>query len=497
MKHESHERAPGVVRRIRRRTRDRVWLLALALFFIQPVPVRAQETQVPSVGKKGDTGKTVYDQFVVYGESWEKRGDYCVLAGDLKKEFIRTFRLVDKWEHPVIIQLRQSLGGLNSKNPVESRAMAVEGGFRFMLRVELGNSLDLDDVREELLNLLLFEHILKQAGNVEGVRGSLQIPDWIRAGVMGAIKYRAEASRRDSLYRAIFQSGQMLNIDDILRGRPEGGTAVAAALYEASAAGLMTTLLDQRDGIERMKALLRDLLKFDGTDYALLKKHFPDLERSNNSLEKWWALQIASLAEPTMLDILSIGESEAYLQKALMVNLVEVTGGDEKPKKKRHLPLLGFVKKKNENEPADGRGNLEEEYVTYELEDFEHFLKRDDIAQIVTQNEMKLMSLNFRSFPLYRPLIREYQVILETLKKGKSRGVAEKLEELSALRIELLKMARDTEDYLHLYEATTPEERSGVFDDYMKLYEKLRVQKPQRKDAISIYLDKLNKEWDE
>jgi hypothetical protein len=450
--------------------------------------------KVPSIRKTNDPGRSESSsrQFIVYGDDWKERGNYCLLAEEVKKDFLNLLRLDDEWSTQVVIQLKDALGGVNNGKPVESRVQVIAGGFRFALRVELGDSLKMEDVREELLHLLMFEQILKQGRGVEGVRGTIVIPTWLRSGVAGAIAFRSEPTRRNSIYKAIFESGRMLPIEVILKGRPKDATSVVKALYDASAAGLITTLLDQRDGVLKLNQLMVDLLRFDGTDIALLKKHFPDLENSNNSLEKWWALQVATLATPTMLDILTVSESDASLQKALLVSFMEEKEVEDDVKKKRK-PLFRLSKR---GDGETGGEETQKEYVIYDLTEFDAFIKHKDIDKIVTSNEMNLSNLSDRAFPLYRSIIREYQAVFEQIKRGKRKGLAEKLEELTALRMEFVKMARDTEDYLHLYEANAPDYNSGAFDDYFKLFEKLKSSEPKKDDPISVYLDKLEKEWD-
>ena len=333
--------------------------------------------KVPSIHKSKDPGRSESStkQFIVYGDDWKERGKYCLLAEEVKKDFLTLFRLDDEWSTQVVIQLKDALGGVNNGNPVESRVQVIAGGFRFALRVELGDALKMEDVREEVLHLLMFEQILKQGRGVEGVRGTIVIPTWLRAGVAGAIAFRAETTHRNSIYRAIFESGKMLPIEEILKGRPKDATSVIKALYDASAAGLITTLLDQRDGVLKLNQLMVDLLRFDGTDIALLKKHFPDLENSNNSLEKWWALQVATLATPSILDILTVSETDAGLQKALLVSFMEEKEADGEEKKKRK-PL--FRLSKNSDDGNSGEAT-KKEYVTYDLADFDVFMKRKDI----------------------------------------------------------------------------------------------------------------------
>jgi hypothetical protein len=52
------------------------------------------------------------------------------------------------------------------------------------------------------------------------------------------------------------------------------------------------------------------------------------------------------------------------------------------------------------------------------------------------------------------------------------------------------------EDIMNLEEATSSNQASGAFDEYLKLFEQLRRSRPARQDEISKYLDRVQAEYE-
>ncbi|WP_156346370.1 hypothetical protein [Verrucomicrobium spinosum] len=85
----------------------------------------------------------------------------------------------------------------------------------------------------------------------------------------------------------------------------------------------MLALLDQADGGLRFSRFLSALANGKKGDRELLKEHFPTLGVSKNSLEKWWTLQMASLATPSTFEAMTYVQTEEALEPALTLRLPE------------------------------------------------------------------------------------------------------------------------------------------------------------------------------
>jgi hypothetical protein len=130
------------------------------------------------------------------------------------------------------------------------------------------------------------------------------------------------------------------------------------------------------------------------------------------------------------------------------------------------------------------------------IEKFADVWKRDDRDKIFQQSINRLNALKLQAHPLYRPLIGEYIAALRLLESGRQKGVAEKLAGLHEERAKIHERARGVESHLDWYEASQTKSYSGIFDDYLKLCEKLDRESRSRNDAISKYLDLMQKEYD-
>ena len=130
------------------------------------------------------------------------------------------------------------------------------------------------------------------------------------------------------------------------------------------------------------------------------------------------------------------------------------------------------------------------------IEEFAAIMKRPDRAKILQRNIDQLNALKMQAHPLYRPLIADYIEIVRLLITGKDKNMAAKLKELRENRAKISEKARAVESYVDWYEASETRTYSGTFDDYLKLRDKLEKEIRSRNDAISKYLDSIQKEYE-
>ncbi|HSI63947.1 MAG TPA: hypothetical protein VLE43_12540 [Candidatus Saccharimonadia bacterium] len=130
------------------------------------------------------------------------------------------------------------------------------------------------------------------------------------------------------------------------------------------------------------------------------------------------------------------------------------------------------------------------------LEDYRRIWKRSDREDILQRNLAMLNGLKQRAHPLYKPLVDDYAMVVKQLIDGKDRGVADKLETLRQRRMQIQGKAKSVESFLDWYEASETQSFSNLFDDYLKLRDRLERERAQRPDALSRYLDALEKEYE-
>lgn len=452
--------------------------------------------------KPGDnmTSRSASRQFVVHGEDAAVRGTFCVFAEKVKAELLALLKQPDRWKYPVHIHVRGHTNALNDGRPVRASVALTEGGgFALRALVELGQDFSRDLMRNELITLLLAERIVRSNPEID-FRGRKVLPDWLRIGISEAIEFRAR-DRPTELFASIFESGRMLSVNEVVFANPASMNSVSEAVYRASCCGFVLSLIAQDAGAKRLNGMIADLAVFEGTPLALLEKHFPGTDDSDYSLEKWWALELATMAQPTVKDILGPLESEEALGRCLQVRYsVEVPAaspaadgpGVEGERGRRRVWQV-FRPKEAAGETGDPE--TRREIRSADLSEFREFIDHEGRDRIVSSAEVALLQLSYRAFPMHRPIIQEYQLIIAELRKGKTKGLDERFAKLAAMRVELARAARDATDYLLHYQATQVGRMSGAFEEYKSAVEELNTPLPPRDDPLSKYLDDLDKHY--
>jgi DNA-binding protein H-NS len=105
------------------------------------------------------------------------------------------------------------------------------------------------------------------------------------------------------------------------------------------------------------------------------------------------------------------------------------------------------------------------------------------------------MLLGTRANPIYRPIILGYQEIVSALARKKTHRITRRLEQLASARRETGNRMEKIDDYLNWFEATQSQTRSGTFAEYLKTAGRSDDPEPRRRDAISVYLDVLEAQF--
>jgi hypothetical protein len=221
-------------------------------------------------------------------------------------------------------------------------------------------------------------------------------------------------------------------------------------------------LLEQPQGREGFRSFLTEVAGYEGEMPGLLRKHFPELNLSETSLAKWWALQLAAKGTVNLLtDIFTIQQTETALAEALRLHFRNEEGIFQQ-KELAAWPELAA-------------------------------LKEPERIAAVRPAEDALVRLSYRCFPSFRPVLSEYQLILNAIAKNKTADVASRLASLEETRVTMLARSARARDYLDWFEITRARETSGAFDDYLRLKERLKAAPRHRKDPPSEYLDRMDR----
>ncbi len=291
-------------------------------------PPPTQPALPPPVVKDGSTSSTSTNgQFIIHGADLQTRSWFNRFCETLASDLQRLMRDPQPWNIPIVLSLR--MGNDMSLTEPSVKAVVSEltsGGFQLQLTVQLRPDLNTNDLRAELIRILLAERILRGHDKLTTTRSRI-LPEWLLVGATEALRYK-ERSRPSALFAAVFKTGKIYDIEEILEATPGKLDAMSRAIYETSSCALVLALLDQNEGSLRMAKFLHSLAIETRGDRELINEWFPAVAQSKTSLDKWWSLQMANLARPSVFESLDPVKSIKALDDALTLRFqaeVEVT----------------------------------------------------------------------------------------------------------------------------------------------------------------------------
>jgi hypothetical protein len=281
---------------------------------IAPMPVRPGPSSAP-LSSTSSSG-----QFVVYGPDLRVRSGLAAKCEEIGGELSRLLKTPEPWVLNVVIRIKPLTPSDPPDLGITSQVSALtHGGFHLQLNVPERAGLRPADFRRELLGLLLAERILRSHKQLTEERAQM-LPAWVHTGVIKALDYRGR-TRPSAEFAAIFKSGKVYGIEQILDTQPTNLDGLSRTIYETSCCALVLALLDQPEGPLRFSRFMAALAVETKPERELLKQWFPSLAESDASLNKWWSLQLASLASPSVAETLDPTQTAALLDQALSFNL--------------------------------------------------------------------------------------------------------------------------------------------------------------------------------
>jgi hypothetical protein len=446
-------------------------LLWTALAVAQEAPRAIHITEPPAslelTGLERVTSSS--GQFHLSGGEPGDRGNAAILAEEAKSELLkltgeRSRESNSKDERPLPIDLvfHGKPGDPLPARTVATQIFVSEAGYRLLLDLHLARGIEPERFKYAVTAALIYERALRDRPTQE-MDTPLLVPPWLVQGLREATAWRLNQSDR-RLYEALFKTGGVFKIDQLfsldITSFEELDGAMRAA-FRVSSGALVMALIEQPQGKDGFRAFLSEIAAFQGETPSLLRKHFPELNLSETSLSKWWALQLANIGGQNLTtDIMTASRTEAALTECLRLNFRTAEGI--------------FLQK-----------NLSAWPEVVALPEPER-LKSVQLAQDA------LVRLSYRCFPSYRPILTEYQLLLNTIVKNKTPDLARQLTDLETRRQTMSAKVKRASDYLDWFEITRARETSGAFDDYMRLKERLKSNPHRRTDDLSKYLDQAD-----
>ncbi|MDF1825317.1 MAG: hypothetical protein P1U68_11785 [Verrucomicrobiales bacterium] len=459
---------------------------------------RTSVEEVPEFERWGEN-----DQVSVSGGNPKARAMFGAYVRELRKDFRWSIfkrhqssepaEGRDDWEIPIKVELwgdvKDVYRGDDARMSVELRA---DDRLYIRLAARLHDGFEESEFRLEAVRALVVEQMLAPFVHDPYVLSSDELiaPEWIVHGFDSMIEHRRKG-QRSVFYSGVLKSGQFLSPDRLFAvSEPEQLDPISYAIFQISASSMVSALLDQPEGDAGMREFLGDLALSKGVgEFALMKKHFPAFREMEQGLEKWWTLQVATMGQQQRFEFLDWKETERWLTEVLTIRFDGSEGQSPEAERKGKRGLFERFKKEKEPEKLPGP------YVG-KLGQFPEFIGRKGAREKFTQAFNQLQHVKLVGFPLYRPLLDRYEIVLGKLARGEIKGVAEELAALEQLRTTIRNTIERSEDYLNYFEATQSPQRSDVFDDYMRIRKELeRRETPQREDRITRYLDATEQEF--
>ena len=430
-------------------------------------------------------------QFRVYGKVKEQRDVLLEEAEATRRMLTAALGMDPVFTFPVVIQIREASAIRPGQPAVWPAISQTDDGFRMEINlVPKNNAVDGPLLRQELVRCLLAEMLLRPHAARDLSGRDTPPPDWLLHGTLELLDYQA-LGRPSEAFSTVFRLGRVLSIDDIFAADPRFMDSVSGMIYRSSCCGLLLMLTEQKSGGQGLKELFKILALMPGEDAAAIARACPDLNLSGNSLGKWWSLQLATMAQPGMDELLSPQETEEQLTRALMMELPPEPSVAAKPKK----GLAKLFGKKKKQTPETEKQTVAVTQ-TCPLEEYSRVLPRKDRAAILDRVNLALTQMALRAHPLYRPLIGQYQSLIKALSEGKKEKEAgAALASLGGLRHKLQRDLQKAEDYLDWYEATQTDGISSAFDGYFRTAEELTRPAAPRHDPLSRYLNLMESEY--
>lgn len=381
---------------------------------------------------------------------------------------------MEQFKVPVDVILMGKQGDPPPPRSVAYQIVVTPHGFALRIRIHLARGIDNELMERAALTVLLYERSLRELKPEEEYAkntGDDPLPEirpWLVEGLVEAEKWRTNRADR-RIYEGVFRKGGGFTPDEIFELPDYNFRRLDSASklsFRALSGALVMALLEQPEGRGAFRSFCNEAARFSGETPVLLRKHFPQLNLSGNSLAKWWALKLAQMVQPTLTEVLSVDDTEKALEDALQFHVRDANG----------------------NRVSHGISSWKE---IAGLKDVER-------AETVRPADDAIMRLSYRCFPSYRAILSEYQSILRDVVTGKDKGkLDQRLADLAQQRQVRIERAERAGDYLDFVEIKDARDLSGEFEDYMRLKQELELRpRPQRHDRVTEVLDKLDKAFE-
>lgn len=397
-------------------------------------------------------------QFIVYGADLALRGAVSHLAEETKGNLLRMLRRSDGWETPIVVHLQFPQANLPEIPAAALHFSQTGAGLKLQLDLTIAADFSSAAIERELLRAIMLEMIYRQQPQLAPGTGYVNPPEWLLDGVVAMAPGRDSKPFTDTL-EPVIRENKLTPLAEFFAQQPALLDSAGRALYRTYAYVLVRWIVDLNDGRARLGRYIDNLHHASADSLAGLRAAFPEL--GGDGMEQSWKSRVTQMSATQSFQLLTFTQTERRLAELLPVKLADPA--------------------------APSRG-------TPQLQQFASRKISAKEREALKQLSEGLMVLSVRAHPSLRPMVTEYQQISALLASGKKSNVNERLARLRTLQTKMAARMTKIDDYMNWFEATQAKTASGAFAGYLNAVEE-NGGAPRRHDALSVYLDSIEEQF--
>lgn len=399
-------------------------------------------------------------QFIVYCPDADLRGRVTGLVEEWKMDVLELLGdRVDRWKIPIVVTLTPA--PTSAQAPVKLQMYSTPEGLKIEIAVAIGSDPTAVNLRKHIVRAVMLEIAYRDRPQVAGGERYIEAPWWLIDGSIELLRQR-DLGVDSSLFQRLVDRNKLPSLVELLNLRGGNLGATAEAIDAACAMGLVQVLIEQPNGRANLGRLLRRWPEMSDDPLGALAKDFPGLPVTGAAAQKWWTLNLARFAAADRYKGLTADATSRQLDALLRIEL-----------------------------PIDKAGTKK----VFAISEYEQLLKVPGSRAALAGVQRSLVALSTQANALFRPVVADYEQICASLARGKTKRIRERLAEVERYRLLVLNRMSDIVDYLNWYEATQLRDSERAFDSYLKAVNDQSQEEQKSSDAVSRYLDQLEKEY--
>jgi hypothetical protein len=396
-------------------------------------------------------------QFIIYGTNVPFRGFVSDLAEQTKARLLQAFEQRDNWKTPIIINLQVPQANLPDIPPVELRFSQTGFGLKLQLDLTISDPGNALRIQREVLRAILMELIYRNQPDIAPGTLLVQPPHWLLEGLLAITSGQDKAALMESIVPLVTPD-KVIGLEEFLQQNPSNLDSPGRSIYRAYAFTFLKFLLSEPGGRLRLFSYVTNLARASNDQLADLRAHFAVLESPNADAD--WRSFVRNFSSPDdRFHLLTFAETENRLGELLQVRIPDANRSG------KDVPWEDCLRRKAT--PAQAA-----------------------TLQVLSRN---LTVLTASANPVMRPIVAEYEEIMQLLARGKRARLTQRLARLKGTREKLVARMTEIDDYMNWFEATQLNSKSGAFTGYLKAAEDSSG--ARRHDPLSVYLDAVEQQF--